>query len=162
MLSAIISSFLTVSGVAILALIAKKRAERRILTVLRSYFEPADENTPSQFSQVTDAISKQFASAMMSNLKMTELGVKRGEQRQEQAVNAALMEDVTVMQSPMLGALLQQFPKLSKLAGKNPQLAGMALGKLQEVMSKSRNNNSGTAEKYDDYSALFNQNNGGF
>ena len=127
MLPAIVAAILVILSNILLLFFIKNR----IIRTLKLYLEAPNADTPSQLALFSNDIAQQFASNLLQGLKMTELGLKRGSQKQEEAVQAAIVTDLATAKSPMLGMALKAFPNLATLAGKNKEIANLAMAALQ-------------------------------
>ena len=147
-----ITALLTGLAVALANILLYLYLKRKIHRSLKLYFEPKSKDEPSEFFQVTDAIAKQVACHTMFFLKQTSAGVASGEARQEKALTGALVKDVAAQKHPLLGLALNQFPNLSKMVTKNPDLLNQ-LGPLLEKMNIAGGGNHEDIEamtKYDE------------
>ena len=138
MITAIVAALLIILSNIIILLYVKSTIKRNF----QAYFEAPDKETPSAFFQLTDMMAKQWAYHIMHQFKSTNAGLASGEARQEKAMSQAIVKDVAQQQNPLLGIALNQFPNLTKLVAKNPELLNIA----QQVMSNFKNKGGGNHE----------------
>lgn len=135
----ILTAFLTglfvfIAGLSVLLILLRvySREKRRFIATIKLYFEPAGPDQQSQFAQVTEAISKQFASSIVSSAKGSLLGMQSVDARNIQRLQSDITMDLAQQQSPMLGMILKQFPSAAKRLQKNPEL----MPYVAEIMGK--------------------------
>lgn len=139
-----ISVLLAALAALFIALHLFKREKQRILATIKLYFESPDNNTPSQFALLTDAIAHQIASAIVASAKGTLMGMQSVDSKNARKLESDLMLDMATAQSPIIGMLLKQFPTVAKRIQKNPEM----LPYVQQLMSKI-SSGSGGSEKVD-------------
>lgn len=108
------------------------RQKRAFTSILQSYFEAPDSETPSQFALVTEAISERFAQKLVASLKSSFMGMQSVDAKNMARLEGDVMQDVAGQQNPMLGAILSSFPAVSKRLAKNPALYPL----VQAAMAK--------------------------
>ena len=131
--ASVLASFIILAGI----FTGYQLIKSKVIRFIRAFVEPKTNGEQSPLADSIDNISKRLASSIIENIKMTELGFKRGAQKQEQAVEAAITKDIISYNEPLIGAALQMFPNLSKLANKNPQLAMAASQMIGNFLSQS-------------------------
>jgi len=94
----------------------------RFLQSIRAYFESPGPERPSEFSQVTAAISQQFAASIVSSLKGSFMGMQSVDSRNVQRLENDLANDMLQMNHPLVATLLDQFPAVKRRIMKNPEL----------------------------------------
>lgn len=125
----ILTALITAGSVLIAALVvlvllvrAYNHEKRALLETLRLYFEPPDEETPSQFAQLTDAVGQQFSSKLITTLKASFMGMQSVDAKNQARLQGDLVQDLATQKNPMLGALLESFPAIQRRLAKNPSL----------------------------------------
>ncbi len=139
---AVIGLLLLLLTASLVAIINVRRQKAVFLRAIKAYFESPDADTPSQFALVTDAVGKQFAHSIVSNLKATSLGVSRGIQKQDLAVEKAVAADMLADVNPLLATAIESMPALKKLVEKKPQLA-MAASAFLKTKGKGQAEDNG-------------------
>lgn len=119
--------------------------KRKLVNVIRAYFEPLGEGKPSQFAEVTGAISQQFASSLLQTMKASTMGSSSVESKHMARAEQALMGDLLTQANPIMGFIAQQFPALVKIAHKNPAAAQLL---ASFVKQRPASNNSEDEPQY--------------
>lgn len=131
------ASFLVALLVVYVLLVRYMEAQKRaLLLTLRAYFESPDAETPSEFSQLTDALCQQHSTKMVAAFKGSFMGMQSVEAKNVQKLEGDIAQDVMAQQHPGLGALLSSFPAVSKRLASNPQLTPLVEGLLGKLLSK--------------------------
>lgn len=126
---------LTVLAIAFFIL---RREKQRLMRTIKLYFEPAGPEQLSQFAQITEAISRQFASAAVASVKGTIMGMNSVDSKNQKKLEADFTMDLVNQQMPLLGAFMAQFPSVAKRIQKNPELLPL----VQQFASKLSNGGS--------------------
>jgi len=113
-----------IAGLVVLAVLLRSlnRQKQALLLTLRLYFEPPDEETPSQFALLTDTLSQQLASKLIVTLKSSFMGMQSVDAKNQARLQGDLVQDLATQKNPMLGALLESFPAIQRRLAKNPSL----------------------------------------
>jgi len=98
--------------------------------LLASFFTPASEGEATPFAQLVANSGDILAGAIVARLKAQIMAGKSGEVRGENAVEGELAVDLASQANPIVGALIQQFPGLRRLAKKNPALVDAVVTKF--------------------------------
>jgi hypothetical protein len=101
--------------------------------ILKTFFTPPDEKTPSEFALTTQAIADQLGRSLVAQLKSTFMTAQSNQVRAQNAVNGDIAEDLVNQANPLIGAIMNTFPALRKTIRRNPGLADMA---IQTLLSK--------------------------
>lgn len=126
-----------------------ERRIQRFESGLRSFFNPPDEKTPSEFAQLTDMIADRFAMKVSESVKMTLLGLKSGISRSIQAEAQDQLEEKITEENPMAGAAASLLGRRSRSKWL-PVLSFLAQGMGKGQNSIRRNNGeSGDKVKFD-------------
>jgi hypothetical protein len=90
------------------------------------FITPPDEGTMSPAAMVASAMADMLSKSIMMQAKTFFMGKESGIVRGETGIET----DILMAKNPMLGMLLQSFPKLGKKLAKNPALIEFAMSKL--------------------------------
>lgn len=126
--------FVLLSGLSVLviAFLFYKREKQRVIRTIKAYFAPAAPDQLSEFARVTDAIAGQFASAAVSSIKGSFMGMQSVDARNIKRLEQDLTMDLVNNQSPAIGMMLEQFPGVKRRLMKNPEL----LPYIQQIIGK--------------------------
>jgi len=130
----ILGAILVVSTLILIILVLFLLNLRAVLAGISAFATPAREGETTPLAELVAQISGQFSDDIMSKAKHTFLGMQGGAARQSGAVEGAIAEDLVSIQSPVLGAIMQAFPALSKKIQRNPGLAPLALQYLAPML----------------------------
>ena len=125
-----LSVALITSGTFVLIYIMEKR---RITRAFRAFFESPDEETPSQFAELTDAIGATIARRMVSQIKTTVMGMNSVDSKN---ASREAIEGIKEA-SPSLAGLASLLPKKWV---KNPEIMGVLAGVLGKIGNKGNGN----------------------
>jgi len=142
-LAAILGATLVILGNIALLLVAVRYVEeqkRAATNVALAYFAP-DGDKMSQFALAVDAIAATFGARLVNSLKASFMGMQGVDSRNEKRLQTDMMSDMAGQASPLLGALVTQFPAVARRLAKNPELIGLAQGLLGNMLSKKPGNN---------------------
>lgn len=131
----VLLTVILLSNLALLALltfvfIRISREYQQTKELLASFFQPDKEGEATPFAQLVASSGDILASSLVARLKASFMGDKSGAVRGEAAVEGELALDMASAGNPIVGALIQQFPGLRKLAKKNPQLVDAVVNKF--------------------------------
>jgi len=115
-----------------------KREKEALLRNIKLYFTAPDANTPSEFFKLVAASGDIVAQSLFLRLKGQEGQAKGVNNRRERMVNEAVVKDMAGQASPILALLLEQFPELSKVAGRNPAVAANLMEGIAGFLSKKK------------------------
>lgn len=136
------------SNVVVLFLLrrAYHREKDAFIATLRLYFEPQEENGLSQFGALVESISERLAQRMVSSFKSSFMGMQSVDSKNLARLQGDVVQDDAAASSPMLGALLSQYPSVAKRLAKNPELLPLVQGLLHKV-SAGKNNHPGAGRQ---------------
>lgn len=123
----------------------------RVYNELRAFVTPPAEGEPSPLATLALGVSDMIASSLMAKIKASLMQNKSAEVRGENAIEGELAIDLATQTNPIVGALLQQFPALRKMAKKNPALVDAVVqrfiaGKFGGNTPAPSNNNHSNAQ----------------
>jgi hypothetical protein len=143
-LTAVATGLIVLTGIVGLSILGYMTVRRAIMrgiagaraefgSYLRAYFEAPDENTPSEFAKLVDAMSVTASRRVVNELKTTFMGMQSGDNRLEKAMEADVIKDMAISQSPLLESLLSMFPTLGRRLSKNPAAMQFLPGLLSKL-----------------------------
>lgn len=126
---------------------------RRAKRILEDFLTTPDANTPSQFAQLVDTISRAAGHAIALEVKTTLMGKASAESRQLTAMQGDVVTDAAA-NTPALNALLAASPSLGKRLRRNPGLIDLAMQFLPGLLGKA-GTSSGTVGRSDNHEVKF-------
>jgi hypothetical protein len=91
--------------------------------------------TPSELALIVDEIGRTLGSQIAIQIQarlMQQAGVHKRLQNQ---ATEGIVQDLATEQNPLLGAVLDRFPSLRKMAAKHPEAAMQVLGLVQGALA---------------------------
>lgn len=118
---------------------------RRLQGLIWDFIVPEAENKPSKLANVLQIFADMIGRGVAASIKGAFMGMESGIKRAEQAIEADMV-DQQVNSNPVLGAVLESFPKLKKTLRRNPALLDVALGIIAKRNGNSQSLVSGSNE----------------
>lgn len=103
----------------------------------KTFITPESEGQPSQLANVAQATADMIGKSMTASIAATFMQKRGVTNRNERSIKGDIAIDGISMENPLIGALLQNFPTLTKRLQKNPALLDFALSKLTQGGSKA-------------------------
>jgi hypothetical protein len=126
----LLSLLLTTTSLILLLVLVAFSAIRRIFAQGKAFITPESEGKPSALANVTQVAADMLGRGVTAQLKATFMGKQSVDVRNGQRIASDIAVDGLSMSNPLIGAVLQQFPTLTKRLAKNPALLDMALQAL--------------------------------
>jgi len=139
-LTAILTAALTAALAAGAGFLLYRRLASKLTDFLRSWTEPADKDTPSPLAQLADQFAVILAQRFTGSLKGAFLGMQSVDKRNEQRLQADMVQDTASNINPLLGAILTQYPAVGRRLAKNPELLGLAAQYLSKGVAAAPSN----------------------
>jgi hypothetical protein len=105
-------------------------AVKRLYQNGKAFITPASEGKPSPLALVTQVAADMLGRGVTAQLKATFMGKAQVDRKNQQGIDADLAVDSLSAANPLIGAVLQSFPTLTKRLVRNPALLDMALSRL--------------------------------
>lgn len=122
-----------------LLLLRRLQAEKSaLLQTIQLYFE-ADKDKQSEFANLIDQVSSRFGFHVAQSLKATFMAHQSAESKNVSKVEAAITSDLISQKSPLLGAIANSFPAVSKLLAKNQNLMPL----VEQYLGRSKSGGNG-------------------
>lgn len=118
---------------------------RRLSDLIWDFIAPEAENKPSKLANVVQIFADMIGRGVAASFKGALMGMESGIKRAENAIQGEIVEQ-QALTNPMLGAVLESFPKLKKTLRRNPALLDMALGIMAKRNGASQSVGSGSGE----------------
>lgn len=128
---AALAIFLTLVGMYCHWLYMLTKQKASLLESARDYFSPQDENTLSQFAQLTDVLGKQLAGNVTQSLKSSFMGMQSVDSKNLARLEQDVAQDELTAVNPLLSAILSQYPSVARRLAKNPHLIGLFANMLR-------------------------------
>lgn len=116
---------------------------RRLSDLIWDFIAPEAENKPSKLAATIQIFADMLGRGVAASIKGAFMGMESGIKRAEQALQGEIV-DQQAENNPMLGAVLESFPKLKKTLKRNPALLDMALGIIAKRNGGSQTSGSGS------------------
>ena len=126
---------------------------RKVRARWDSFFYSKSADVPSEFAATVSNMSDLLASRLLEHFKMSALGTKSGDSRNQKILEGAVVKDMAGAQNPLMG-MLMQLPTVSKLIDKRPELLQYALPLLEKF--KGGGNEVAKKGSPEDYSGIYN------
>lgn len=126
---------------------------RRVKRIIEDFLTSSDSNTPSQFAQLIDTISRAAGHAIALEIKTTLMGKASAESRQLAAMQGDVVTDAAA-NTPGISALLAASPSLGKRLRRNPGLIDLAMQFLPGLLGKA-GTPSGSVGRSDNHEVKF-------
>lgn len=113
----------------------------KVYRQIKSLVVPAAGQDNSDLEIIIGQLADRIAIKTVDQAKVTLMGYRKEEVRQDKAIKGAIAQDVIAGQSPLIGTLLNLFPSVRKMISKNPDLAGAAMQQLLPMAQSKPGNN---------------------
>lgn len=147
---------LIIAGLALVSYLVKRKFEQMYQGFV-NFITPRDEKTPSEFTNVMDAVTDRASKIVVSHFKGQMLGVLSGQSRQEKAILGDIAQDELEAKNPGMMGLLSQFPSLKKRIGKNPELINTLVGMLGNLRGGTGTNGDSKNESNGGFAEISNK-----
>jgi len=115
---------------------------RNVFKQGKAFITPESEGKASPLANVTQVAADMIGRGVSAQLKATFMGKARVDQKNEQSIAGDIAVDSLSMANPLIGAVLQSFPTLTKRLQKNPALLDIALQKIASGVKSPVDNHS--------------------
>ena len=142
----IILSQCAIAGAVFLYLRGEKQ---KLVSQITTFFTAPAPDTLSPFALTMDNIGNQFGKHIVGHIKTSFMGLASVDSRNQKAIEGELITGAAESQSPVLAAILANFPGIRKRLTKNPSLAPMVLEAASKIFAggkKVPDNGSGSFE----------------
>jgi hypothetical protein len=113
-----------------------EKAKKALIASVKAYFEAPDEQTPSEFAGVVNAVADVFVTKAMASIKGSLMQQASVNSRNMKTLEEAAIIDVA-SQNDFIGTALETFPNLKKIVSKNPNLLNLAIPFISKMQNKS-------------------------
>jgi len=105
------------------------KLRREAIEAVQAFMLPQAEGEPSKLAAIVYEGGRVVSGELIKSLKGALMGQSSALARAESAIEGDVFQDAVDAKSPLLGMLLEQFPRLKKRLLKSPA-AAMALGQM--------------------------------